>query len=97
MVKLRWSPRSLNDLEIIFDYIRPDSIENARRFINSLVDATFTITELPFSGRKVPEFKDPKYREKFYGKYRIIYRVNQEFVEIVTILHQSRRLNKSDY
>jgi plasmid stabilization system protein ParE len=93
MVKLIWSPRSLNDLEIIFDYIRPDSIENARGFINKIVETTLTIPECPFAGRKVPEYKDPTYREKIYERYRIIYRVDKEFIEVVTILHQSRRLN----
>jgi|SRR5699024_874487 len=94
MVKLIWSPRSLDDLKIIFDYISPDSVENARHFINRIVETTLTIPEFPFAGREVPEFQNPRYREKVYEKYRIIYRVDQEFIKVVTILHQSRRLNK---
>jgi toxin ParE1/3/4 len=97
MVKLIWSPRSLKDLEIIFDYIKPDSLENARNFIEQLIEVTLTVTEFPFAGRVVPEFKESRYREKLYKNYRIIYRVDMELIEVVTILHQSRRLNKQDY
>jgi toxin ParE1/3/4 len=97
MVKLIWSPRSLKDLEIIFDYIKPDSLENARNFIEQLIEVTLTVTEFPFAGRAVPEFKESRYREKLYKNYRIIYRVDIELIEVVTILHQSRRLNKQDY
>ncbi|MFD0698021.1 type II toxin-antitoxin system RelE/ParE family toxin [Paenibacillus sp. GCM10027628] len=94
MAKLTWSPRSLNDLEIIFEYIKPDSEENARNFIKQLITSTVDITEFPFSGRAVPEFKEHSIREKLYKNYRIIYRISKNEVEVLTVLHQSRRLNK---
>ena len=71
MAKLIWSPKSLNDLEIIFDYIKPDSIDNARHFIKQLIDATISVGEFPLAGRVVPEQMDKKIREKLYKNYRI--------------------------
>jgi toxin ParE1/3/4 len=97
MAKLIWSPRSLTDLEIIHEYIQQDSDENARDFINQLIEVALKIPEFPLAGRVVPEFKDFKTREKIYKNYRIIYRLQAEGLEIVTILHQARRLNKQDY
>ncbi|MNH83715.1 Plasmid stabilization system protein [compost metagenome] len=63
MAKLTWSPRSLNDLEIIHEYIKQDSEENAGDFIRQLITATVDITEFPLAGRKVPEYKEHRIRE----------------------------------
>lgn len=92
MAKLSWSPRSLSDLELIYKYIKLDSEENASNFIKQLITSTIDITEFPFSGRTVPEFKENRIREKLYKNYRIIYRISRDEVEVVTVLHQSRRL-----
>jgi toxin ParE1/3/4 len=97
MAQLIWSPRSLTDLEIIYEYIGLDSRENAHRFINDLIQEIIKIPEFPMSGRVVPEFKDLKTREKIYKSYRLIYRIQKEQVELITILHQARRLNEQDY
>jgi addiction module RelE/StbE family toxin len=97
MAQLVWSPRSLTDLEIIYDYIQQDTRENARKFINEIINEAINIPDFPLAGRVVPEFKDFKTREKIYKNYRIIYRVQPESIELVTILHQARRLNKQDY
>jgi len=94
MAPLIWSPRSLADLEIIYDYIRQDSRENARNFVNELIRTVIKIPDFPLAGRMVPEFKDRQTREKMYKRYRIIYRLQEESIEIITILHQARRLNK---
>ena len=92
MAKLTWSPRSLSDLEIIYEYIKHDSEENASNFIKQLITSTIDITEFPFAGRTVPEFKENRIREKSHKSYRIIYRISTDEVEVLTVLHQSRRL-----
>lgn len=97
MAQLIWSPRSLTDLEIIHDYIQQDSRGNARKFINEIIRTTVNIPEYPLAGRIVPEFKDGRTREKIYKNYRIIYRIHAESVELITILHQARRLNKQKF
>lgn len=50
------------------------------------------MAEFPYAGRRVPEFKDSRYREKLFKNYRIIYRIEIDLIEVVTILHQSKRL-----
>lgn len=50
------------------------------------------MSEFPYAGRAVPEFNNSRYREKIYKNYRIIYRIETDIIEIVTILHQSKRL-----
>ncbi|MEX2684352.1 MAG: type II toxin-antitoxin system RelE/ParE family toxin [Candidatus Sigynarchaeota archaeon] len=48
----------------------------------------------PEKGRIVPEKNDPSVREIFLKKYRVIYHVSDEAVEILTILHGSRDFSK---
>ncbi|THF76251.1 type II toxin-antitoxin system RelE/ParE family toxin [Cohnella fermenti] len=48
MVELVWSPRSLKDLEIIYEYIKQDSIEQARRFVNELIYESSTLIDFPY-------------------------------------------------
>lgn len=98
MAELIWSPRSLKDLEIIYVYIlNEDSLEAARNFVNELLLETTTIPEFPYKGRVVPELNKNNVREKIYKSYRIIYRIKDEGIELVTFLHQARRLIRQEY
>jgi toxin ParE1/3/4 len=97
MVELIWSPRSLKDLELIFEYIKQDSIEMARAFMNELIQAATIIPDFPYSGRLVPELNRDNIREKIYQSYRIIYRIRGQEVELITFLHQSRRLIRKEF
>ena len=96
MVKLEWSPKSLMEIEEIFEYIAEDSREYASVFVRKLIEATTSIAEFPLIGRVVPEFKDPIIRERIYKNYRIIYRFNNNKVEIVTIFHNARNLTERE-
>ncbi len=95
MAQLIWAPKALQDLELIFEYIQLDSPDNARSFIRQLIEEAAQITEFPLAGRKVTEYKDKKVREKLYRNYRIIYRIREVHIEIVTIVHQSRRIGST--
>ncbi|MFC5471610.1 type II toxin-antitoxin system RelE/ParE family toxin [Cohnella suwonensis] len=97
MAELIWSPRSLKDLELIYEYIKQDSIDMARIFVNELIQSAIKIPDFPYSGRLVPEFNRDIIREKIYQSYRIIYRINGSEIELITFLHQSRRLMRKDF
>jgi hypothetical protein len=43
-------------------------------------------------GRAVPEYKDSKVREVFIDKYRLIYRLPKDLVEIIGFVHGARDL-----
>jgi toxin ParE1/3/4 len=96
MVKLTWSPKSLLEIEEIFEYIAVDSREYAQVTIRKIIETVTTMREYPLSGRIVPEFRNDNVREKFYKSYRIIYRFQSEEMEIVTIYHNARKLTVDD-
>lgn len=45
------------------------------------------------SGRKVSEDKTGMYRELIVGNYRVVYRVNEDTVTSVTLIHGARMLH----
>jgi toxin ParE1/3/4 len=52
-----------------------------------------SIKEFPNSGRVVPEYNNKALREKILNNYRIVYRVKDEYIEIVVITHCSKLLD----
>lgn len=94
MVKnIRWSPRAASNFEDICNFIARDSKYYAVLFAKRINIIIKTIPQFPLSGRIVPEYGDENLREKIYENYRIVYRLKEEFIEIVAICHGSKPLN----
>lgn len=90
MAELRWAESALKDLDNICNYIAEDSEEYARMFARSIIDSIETAAAFPYSGRIVPEMKNELIREKILTNYRIIYRINNDSIEVVRIMHNAR-------
>ena len=90
MVEVKWSPQAVEDLEGILDYIGKDSPLFAARFAEQILHAVESLQHDPERGRMVPEKDDSSMREIFLKRYRIIYRIQEYFVEVITIIHGSR-------
>ena len=50
------------------------------------------LDRFPESGRKVQEDKSGTYWELIVGNYRVVYRVDEDTVTIVTLIHGARIL-----
>src|SRR5262245_4823530 len=87
-----WSALSLDDVDSIATYISRDSTAYASAVVAKIIKATRILRRFPFSGRIVPEFEDEAIRERFVYSYRIIYRVHENTVTIVAVIHGSRLL-----
>ncbi|MBI4209486.1 MAG: type II toxin-antitoxin system RelE/ParE family toxin [Deltaproteobacteria bacterium] len=85
--RIRWSPRAANNFEAICDYIAKDSEYYAVLFAKRINKIVKSITLFPQSGRIVPEYGNENLREKIYENYRIVYRLEGNFIEIVAICH----------
>lgn len=96
MAKLIWSPKSIQRLEEIFEYIAQDSMDDARIFVGDFIKIVNTIPDFPKMGRSVPEFEDVCVRERMYKNYRVVYRIQNDIIEIVTIVHSRQLLNKDN-
>jgi plasmid stabilization system protein ParE len=56
------------------------------------VNQTRILARFPQAGRKVPEFDDENIRELVVYSYRIIYRLREDEVLIVAVIHGKRVL-----
>ena len=95
---VRWSQEAGENLVDIEEFIARDSLERAVRFVDDLIDHAETILSVnPKSGRTVPEIGNPDIRELIYLGYRIVYRLNEDRIEILTVFegHRLLRLNES--
>lgn len=79
------------DLDDIWYYIAKESgsIEQAERFIASLTERFYLISENPYIGRSREDLR-PGLRSFPFGQYVIIYRIKSEDVVILHVFHGSR-------
>lgn len=90
--EVEWSPRAIEDVEAIANYIAADSIVYAAAVVKKILEVTRRLARFPLAGRIVPEFDDENIREQFAYSYRIIYRVQGETITIAAIIHGKRLL-----
>lgn len=92
--KVVWMPQTIKDLDSIAEYISRDSQFYASSFIDKLIDTGESLTKHSQRGRVVPEKNDESVRELFVSEYRIIYKVEDTEVKILTIIHGRRNVKK---
>ena len=95
MAEMRWTPQAADDLEAITDFIAADSPHYASLFVIDVLSALGQLQAFPRSGRVVPETQTPDIREIILGNYRIVYRVQEDMVVVLTVWHGSRLLDPS--
>ena len=81
-----------SEIKQISDYISRDSVKHAEKTANKIHDKINLLNDFPYIGRKVPEQDDERYRELIYKSYRIIYKIEKNYVHIQTVLHGARNL-----
>jgi plasmid stabilization system protein ParE len=86
-----WTDRALDDLRAIGDFIARDNPAAAEKWVGSLLAAAASAAETPLAGRIVPEFKREDVRELLRRTYRIVYRVREQSLEILTVFEGHRR------
>lgn len=84
-MKIIWTQEALERLIEMDAYISKDNLERASKFINQLIEHTTPLSNQPRLGRTVPELHNPDTRELIFKKYRIVYRLRGNFVEILTV------------
>ncbi len=89
---LIWSPAALADADEIENYIAARSAANARRVVEKMFEASRKQCDFPFSARMVPEFQDPSRRETFVYQWRLMYRVEDDCIRILRVVHGKRLL-----
>ncbi len=93
--KVIWTKNAEFDLESIIEYIKTDSVQTAKNIFFEIKNRCDDLSILPASRRIVPELQQIgvlKYRELIYKRWRIIYKIENEKVYIVTVVDASRNV-----
>ena len=91
-MKVVWTDTAKHNLRTIHDYITQNSPAYVKRMVDSLTSRSKQIGVFPLSGRVVPEFEIGQIREVFQRSYRIIYHSRPDHIDVIGVLHMSRRI-----
>ncbi len=97
MAQVKWTPRALQDIRLIHDFIAGDSREAAAQVILGVLATIQRLATFPLSGRVIPEYESRGVREVIRRPYRIAYRVVNDEVRILRVFHGARLLHPGDF
>lgn len=92
--KVEWAGSAWIDLAEIAEYLERDSPSYAGAFVREVREASRSLRSFSERGRIVPELQDPNLRELILGSYRLLYRVYENEVRIIGIVHGARDFNR---
>ena len=88
--KIIWTNEVYEDIESTVEYISKDSPFYASAFVEEVLLVGKSLKQLPERGRQVPEVIDNDVREVFVKKYRLIYKIKEDRVIILALIHGAR-------
>ena len=91
-MNVHWTDRAKWRLGLIKEYIAEDSPDTAKKIVRRILVRSKQIGELPYSGRRVPEYEQEELREILGRPYRIIYRIKDGQIDVVAVIHYRQLL-----
>ena len=91
--RVRWSLRAVQRAAAIALEMAEADPAAAERWVRGLFYAVRLLGRFPRRGRVVPELSRPEVRELIYRDHRVVYRVSERLVEILTVRHARRLLD----
>lgn len=86
----RWTDRAKRDLAEIGDYIARDNPVAAERWVAALLKLADRAAAMPLAGRRVPEVGRDDVREVLLRSYRLVYRVLDQAIDVLTVFEGHR-------
>ncbi len=91
-MRVHWTENAIGHLVNIYEYIAINSPTYGKRMVDRITQRSEQIAEQPLSGRKVQEYDAEDIRELIEKPYRIIYRIKQDQIDVVAVIHGARIL-----
>lgn len=94
---VRWSPLAIDRVVEIGEWIATERPAAAVRIVDGLFDAAEHLVAFPLRGRRVPEFNErTDLREIFFEQFRIVYKMSDTHVNILTVRHTLQLMDPND-
>ena len=87
-MKLRWLSSASADLDEVYEYIAGDDPNSAAGQLLLILESVERLQDNPSMGRPG---RVPHTRELIVSNYVVAYRVKDQAVQILRVLHQSRK------
>ena len=85
MLKVEWTNQALDKIEQISEFISLDSSSASTKWAELIFSKEKVLIDSPKIGRKVPEYNDESIREIIVGNYRLVYRIKEKYISIITV------------
>lgn len=95
-MKISWTENALEMLGEIEDFISINNPEAAIKWVNKIIKRCQNLSRFPHRGRIVPEIGLNSTRELIEGNYRIVYRIRDPWIEILTVFEGHRQFPFED-
>ena len=92
MASVLWTVGAREDLRQLIAFVSVDSETYAAIVGGRIMAAVSRLESYPRIGRIVPEYQDATIREVLVGNHRIIYRVRQEVIGVIAVVHAGREM-----
>ena len=89
---VHWTDTAIGHLLAIYEYIEQDSASYAQRMVDRITRRSELLAQFPLLGSTVPEYQDPDIRQVLEKPYRIIYRVTEDRIDVLAVVHGARQL-----
>ena len=86
-MKIIWSPLAIDRVSEIAAYIAQENPTAAEKWVDTVFRKVEDLQDFPESGRVVPETENKAIRELIYGNYRLIYRLEEKRISVLTVRH----------
>ena len=93
--KIKITASAQADFRIIWDYISQNNPINAGEFLSEIEKRIYALSIFPQRNPIIPEgeyFQIDEYRHFIHKKYRVVYRIQNDRVYILRIVHGARPL-----
>ena len=94
--RVYWTRQAREDLRAVRAHIASDAPATASAYVRRLRESVSRLREFPHSGQVVREIGREEIREILQGNYRLIYRISDRRVDILTVFHGAQLLDESD-
>jgi toxin ParE1/3/4 len=86
-MKIFWSPLAIDRVSEIAAYIAQENPTAAEKWVNTVFRKVEDLRDFPERGRVVPETENKAIREVIYGNYRLICRLEEKRISVLTVRH----------
>jgi len=95
MVKIFITKQAKEDLKNIKSFIQKDSYQNSIKVVHTIIDKIKILEKYPEAGKIIADASAGKLRQIIVYSYRIIYRIEKNQLQVLTVHHSSRLLSNN--